>query len=208
MASDDSSESTDGLVDRPRGFLTKGDKEFLRGASSKEMTKNTWNQRRFQIRRRARNAIIDFILLNNLPDRDIELIFGNYDDSTETVEEAVVNLLAGDTYLTYGLTNFFELLTIGIGPSKAQALFLDGLTSGVDYLGARSEEVLLNYETHDRFIIIQEEGHVPLDQIQERFEEGEEISGRELEILSATGRITPEEHMAKYEEMVMSGFKD
>lgn len=208
MGSEDSSKSADGLVDRPRGFLTKGDKEFLTGTSSSEMTKNTWNQRRFQIRRRARNAIIDFLLLSNLPDKDIELIFGNYDDSAESPEEAVADLVAGDTYLTYGLIDFFELLTVGMGPSKTQALFLNGLTSGVDYLSARSEGVLLNYELEERMITVQDEGHTPLDQIEKRFEEGEEVSGRELDVLAATGRITNDEYVNKYTEMVMQGLED
>ena len=136
------------------------------------------------------------------------MIFGNYDNSVESPEEAVADLLTGDPYISYGLMDFFELLTVGIGPSRAQALFLDGLTSGVDYLSARSEGVLLNYELEDRMITVQDEGHTPLDQIEKRFEEGEEVSGRELDVLAATGRITNDEYVNKYTEMVMQGLED
>lgn len=208
MGSENPSKSGDSLVDRPKGFLTKGDKEFLTGVSTGEMSKNAWNQRRFQIRRRARNALIDFNLLSNLPDKDVELIFGNYDSSTQSAEEAMVDLLVGDTYLTHGLIDLFEMLTIGIGPSKTQALFIRGLTSGIDHLGARSDEVLLNYDINEEMITVHEEGHTPLNEIEGKFEQEEDLTIRELDVLASTGRISQEEYIQNYREMFLSGLQE
>lgn len=69
----------DTLVDRPRGFLTQHDREYLLGWHD-DMTDNYENQKRYQIRERFRNAMFDFHFVSEyLSDRDKRLLWKEID---------------------------------------------------------------------------------------------------------------------------------
>lgn len=53
----------DDLVERNRGFLTKHDRKYLRGRLD-EMDDNTEHQKRYQIRERFRQAMLDFYFMS------------------------------------------------------------------------------------------------------------------------------------------------
>lgn len=72
-------------VDRPRGILTKADREFLLGERTYD-SEQTKQNTRARIRQRLQNAILDLKLLNHtLHDRDLDLVFGvNEEEVAET----------------------------------------------------------------------------------------------------------------------------
>jgi hypothetical protein len=65
--------------DRSRGFLTQHDREYLLGQHD-EMSDNYENQKRYQIRERFRNAMLDFYYMSEyLSDRDKRLLWPEID---------------------------------------------------------------------------------------------------------------------------------
>lgn len=76
-------------VDRDRGILTKRDRRFLRGELEEELTDNEFNQKRYQIRQRFRNAMYDFhILYKSLSLQDVNLLWDEIDNWVYLSEEA------------------------------------------------------------------------------------------------------------------------
>lgn len=68
-------------VDRPRGILTKSDREYLLGEASIEPQSDSERHVRRRIRERIRNAILDFTLIfENLEGRDRRQIFEGTDE--------------------------------------------------------------------------------------------------------------------------------
>lgn len=64
------------LIDRERGILTQGDKEFLVNGPDDDLTDNARNVRYHEMRKRIENAIYDFyILAQYLPTKHIQQIF-------------------------------------------------------------------------------------------------------------------------------------
>ena len=93
MADDDrvsvSGEELTPKDDRPRGFLSVDDREFLRGKKEFKHVESNANARA-RIRERTVNALLDFVLVENyIEDRDRKRIFDSfdankiYDDDTE-----------------------------------------------------------------------------------------------------------------------------
>ncbi|MFA9517723.1 hypothetical protein ACERIT_10985 [Halopenitus sp. H-Gu1] len=104
--------------DRPRGILTPSDREFLLGRKT-DYTDHSKKQKRNRIRRRVRNAVIDFsILFEYLESRDRETIF-DPDDDREAYSQGIVDMLG---FLHLGLmgyhTPFNELLSEGVGKAE------------------------------------------------------------------------------------------
>jgi len=69
----------DQYLDRERGMLTTRDREFLLDYRFEDqLSSNAYNQKRFQIRKRTKNGILDFYSLFGLPQTDIEKILEDY----------------------------------------------------------------------------------------------------------------------------------
>lgn len=67
-------------VERDRGFLTQRDRRFLLGELDDELSDNSITQKRYQIRKRIQNAMLDFWFLNNtLSTHDISLLWEDTD---------------------------------------------------------------------------------------------------------------------------------
>ncbi|MGB9965684.1 hypothetical protein [Halobacterium sp. CBA1126] len=79
--------------DRPRGILTPSDREFLLGQKT-DYTEHSKKQKRNRIRRRLRNAILDFsIIFEHLEERDREMVFDPDDDAREAYTRGITNML-------------------------------------------------------------------------------------------------------------------
>ena len=69
------------LVERDRGILTEHDRRYLLGEFEGELSENAEYQKRYQIRQRIRNAIIDFqIISGGLDARDVNHLFEEFDE--------------------------------------------------------------------------------------------------------------------------------
>jgi hypothetical protein len=67
-------------VERDRGILTERDRRYLLGELNGELTRNAEYQKRFQIRQRIRNAMLDFWIINRyLPGQDAGMIWKETD---------------------------------------------------------------------------------------------------------------------------------
>jgi len=78
---------------RPRGILTPSDREFLLGHKT-DYTDHSKKQKRNRIRRRLRNAILDFsILFEHLEERDRETVFDPDDEAREAYTRGITNML-------------------------------------------------------------------------------------------------------------------
>ena len=92
-AADDTPDSLAYATDRERGILTPSDREFLVGTKT-DYTDHSKKQKRNRIRRRLRNAILDFtILFEHLEDRDRETVFNPEDDSREAYTQGIIDML-------------------------------------------------------------------------------------------------------------------
>lgn len=80
--------------DRPRGILSPADRKFLLGEADLESEQSRYDAR-YRIRRRVRNALLDFtLLLEHLEARDRDQVFDPPADRREAVTDGVVDALA------------------------------------------------------------------------------------------------------------------
>ena len=63
--------------DRPQGLLTYADRAYLLG-ETEPSSAAAERKKRQRIRRRVRNAIVDFSMLAELSWEDVELVFGDH----------------------------------------------------------------------------------------------------------------------------------
>ena len=97
--------------ERPRGILSSADRAFLLGTADLEGKQSEYDTR-YRIRRRIRNAILDFtILFEHLSERDRTQVFDSPDDEREDFSNAIVDSLA-----------FFYLGTEGYDPPRETLL--------------------------------------------------------------------------------------
>jgi RNase P protein component len=88
-----SSESLAYSAERGRGILTPSDREFLLGRKT-DYTDHSKKQKRNRIRRRLRNALLDFtILFEHLEERDRETVFNPEDDARDAYTKGITDLL-------------------------------------------------------------------------------------------------------------------
>ena len=125
--SDESDESLATSPDRDRGVLTQSDREFLLGRKS-GYTEQSRRQKRSRIRRRVRNALLDFtILFEHLDERDREMVFDPDDDHQEAYTRGITDVLGFLHLGTMGYyTPFKHMLAEGVNHAE-QAL------AGSDY---------------------------------------------------------------------------
>ena len=121
MSQDDVPESlrTAADSDRPRGILTPSDRDFLLGRKT-DYTDHSKKQKRNRIRRRVRNAILDFsILFEYLEERDRETVFDPDDEDRDAYTQGITDMLAFLHLGTMGYhTPFKDMLSEGVGKAE------------------------------------------------------------------------------------------
>lgn len=150
--------------ERGRGILTPSDREFLSGQKT-DYAKHSKKQKRNRIRRRLRNAVLDFtILFDHLEDHDREMVFASNDENREAFSRGITDGLA-----------FIYLGTTGYPVS-----FDDFLAMGVN----RSEQKLAgsDFRMVDVEFEVDRVGQIDVDEFLDKFEEKrfDELSGEEL----------------------------
>ena len=166
MTSDDVPDSleTAADADRPRGILTPSDRDFLLGRKT-DYTEHSKKQKRNRIRRRVRNAILDFsILFEYLEERDRNTVFDPDDEDREAYTQGITDMLAFLHLGTMGYyTPFKDMLSEGVGKAEQQL-------AGSDYR-------MVNVEFN-----VDPVGQIDVDEVVEKLENGEfaQITDTEL----------------------------
>jgi hypothetical protein len=106
-------------ADRPRGILTPSDRDFLLGRKT-DYTDHSKKQKRNRIRRRVRNAILDFsILFEYMEERDRNTVFDPDDDERDAYTQGITDTLAFLHLGTMGYyTPFNDMLSEGVGKAE------------------------------------------------------------------------------------------
>lgn len=121
MSKDDVPESLEAAADadRPRGILTPSDRDFLLGRKT-DYTEHSEKQKRNRIRRRVRNAVLDFsILFEYLEERDRETVFDPDDEERDAYTQGITDMLAFLHLGTMGYyTPFKDMLAEGVGKAE------------------------------------------------------------------------------------------
>ncbi|KTG11570.1 hypothetical protein AUR64_03470 [Haloprofundus marisrubri] len=162
----DDAETYDGLAysaDRDRGILTPSDREYLLGRKT-DYTDHSKKQKRNRIRRRLRNAILDFtILFEHLEARDRETLF-DPDDARDAYTQGITDMLA-----------FFHLGTMGY-----HTPFKDMLARGVNK--AEQELAGSDYRMVTVDFNVEPVGRIDVDDVVDKLEYGEfgELTDEEL----------------------------
>ncbi|MFC6614062.1 hypothetical protein ACFQAS_03660 [Halopenitus salinus] len=176
--------------DRARGILTPSDRDFLLGRKT-DYTEHSKKQKRNRIRRRVRNAMIDFsILFECLESRDRETIFDPDDEDREAYTQGIVDMLA---FLHLGSKGYhvpFErMLAEGVG--KAEQRMAD------------SEYRMVNVD-----FSVEPVGRIDVDEVIAKIEndEFEKLTDEELRafvrLLSMSEEFSPEETRESIKEHV------
>lgn len=197
MTQDDVPESMEMAVDsdRPRGILTPSDRDFLLGRKT-DYTDHSKKQKRNRIRRRVRNAILDFsILFSYLDERDRETVFDPDDEDREAYTQGITDVLAFLHLGTMGYyTPFKDMLSEGVRKAEQRL-------AGSDY---RMVNVEFNVEPV---------GQIDVDEVIEKLEAEEfaQISDEELRafvrLLTMSEEFSPESARALIEEN-LDGFAE
>lgn len=120
---EESPDATDDSIafsaDRERGILTPSDREFLLGRKT-DYTEHSKKQKRNRIRRRVRNAILDFtILFDYLEDRDRETVFNPESEARDDYTQGIVDMLG---FLHLGTMGYYVPFKhmLGQGVNRAE----------------------------------------------------------------------------------------
>ncbi|MCT9098008.1 hypothetical protein [Haloarchaeobius sp. HME9146] len=152
-------------ADRGRGILTPSDREFLLGRKT-DYTDHSKKQKRNRIRRRLRNAILDFtILFECLEERDRETVFNPDAEDREAYTQGITDMLAFLHLGTMGYyTPFKDMLAEGVNKAEQEL-------AGSDY---RMVTVDFNVEPV---------GQIDVDAVIDKLEDGdyEQVSDEELQ---------------------------
>ncbi|NHN61004.1 MULTISPECIES: hypothetical protein [Halorussus] len=137
VESSDDPDAEDSLAhsaDRGRGILTPSDREFLLGRKT-DYTEHSKKQKRNRIRRRIRNAILDFsILFEHLEDRDRETVFDPDDDARDAYTRGITDMLAFLHLGTMGYyTPFKHMLAQGVNKAEQELAGSDYRMVTVDF---------------------------------------------------------------------------
>lgn len=158
--------------DRDRGILTPTDREFLLGESEIESKSQSERNARARIRKRLRNAVLDFpILLEHLEDRDLKQVF----DPDVLWHEIDVAIPAGIGLLYLDDEEVFETRVLH---------------------GIKSAEIRKGYDA-DVTVDIEVDRELSIDRLAERVAEaGDEtdVTVRQLNVLLEAGEIDPERY--------------
>ncbi len=180
--------------DRPRGILTPSDREFLLGQKT-DYTEHSKKQKRNRIRRRLRNAILDFsIIFEHLEERDREMVFDPDDEAREAYTRGITNMLG---FLHLGTMGYYvpfkHMLAEGVNKAEQRL-------AGSDYR-------MVNVEFN-----VDPVGRIDVDDVIDKLDndEFEQLTGEELRafvrLLTESDEFSPdatrEELHAQMEEFV------
>jgi hypothetical protein len=199
MSQDDVPESlqTAADSDRPRGILTPSDRDFLIGRKT-DYTDHSKKQKRNRIRRRVRNAVLDFsILFEYMEERDRETVFDPDDEDRDAYTQGITDVLS-----------FLHLGTMGY-----HTPFKDMLSEGV----GKAEQRLAgsNYRMVDVEFNVEPVGQIDVDDVVEKLENEEfaQLTDEELRafvrLLTMSDGFSPEDtreeirdHVDEFAELV------
>ncbi|QLG60522.1 hypothetical protein [Halorarum salinum] len=166
MVQDDVPDALETAADaeRPRGILTPSDRDFLLGRKT-DYTDHSKKQKRNRIRRRVRNAVLDFsILFGYLEERDRNTVFDPDDEDREAYTQGITDMLAFLHLGTMGYyTPFKDMLSEGVGKAEQRL-------AGSDYR-------MVNVEFN-----VDPVGQIDVDEVVEKIENDEfaQITDAEL----------------------------
>ncbi|SEH47300.1 hypothetical protein SAMN05192561_102264 [Halopenitus malekzadehii] len=149
-------------ADRPRGILTPSDRDFLLGRKT-DYTEHSKKQKRNRIRRRIRNAVIDFsILFEHLEQRDRETVFDPKDEDREAFTQGVIDMLAFLHLGSMGYhTPFKEMLAEGVGKAEQRLAGSDfrmvNVEFNVDPVGQIDVDEVIEKIENDEFAQLTDE---------------------------------------------------
>ena len=150
--------------ERDRGILTPSDRAFLLGRKI-DYTEHSKKQKRNRIRRRVRNAILDFtILFDHLDERDRKTVFDPEDAERDAYTCGITDALA-----------FFHLGTMGYS-TPFKDMLARGVSKGEQEL-AGSDYRMVNVEFN-----VDPVGRIDVDSVVEKLDRGsfDEITDEEL----------------------------
>ncbi|WP_408957438.1 hypothetical protein [Natrinema sp. 74] len=192
MSQDDVPESlqTAADADRPRGILTPSDRDFLLGRKT-DYTDHSKKQKRNRIRRRVRNAILDFsILFEYMEERDRETVFDPDAEDRDAYTQGITDMLAFLHLGTMGYhTPFKDMLSEGVGKAEQRL--------------AGSNYRMVNVEFN-----VEPVGQIDVDEVVEKLENGEfaQLTDEELRafvrLLTMSDGFSPEEAREEIKDRV------
>jgi hypothetical protein len=171
----------DDVIDRPPGILTPEQRRLLLGEGDEELSKEAVRSRRYRIRRRVKEAVTDFLILNYLPDQDQKIVFEEYADATtiKQLEDA------------YSFDKIHGMLFL-FSRNMERELFLEFLSEGVE------RRISVDHRRRGEHADVEVGFDISiettsLDELKNRFDAREELAASELRSLFGSGRITLEE---------------
>lgn len=173
--------------DRPRGILSKADRQYLRGKKSYS-SEQSERDARYRIRERIKNSILDFtLLINHLDDRDREQIFASskpdvLSEETELNEQHLTNVVEGAMFL-HGIEDAITFFYLGLGDihQSFEPVLEKSVENAEKKKGMDVEHVLVEIEIQER--------NPDLTDLIERFESGEAVTEEELKQLIHSNEI-------------------
>ncbi|MDQ2055968.1 MULTISPECIES: hypothetical protein [Halobellus] len=176
-------------LERDRGMLTKKDREYLLGEQP-DINEHTETQKRHRIRKRVRNALLDFPLLRHMQTRDRNLIF----EDLNVGEDGP----SGDVDLYYSIVDMIQFAYIGLKEQDADAKrpVASAIWNVESVFPQMYEDEWVDVEV-DITVDIKES--VDLEAAIEKLRRGEDITSGEAWALLDAGRITPNEFKQIYE---------
>ena len=183
MSQDDVPESLQAAADsdRPRGILTPSDRDFLLGRKT-DYTDHSKKQKRNRIRRRVRNAVLDFsILFEYMEERDRETVFDPNAQDRDAYTQGITDMLAFLHLGTMGYhTPFKDMLSEGVGKAEQRL--------------AGSNYRMVNVEFN-----VEPVGQIDVDEVVDKFENEEfaQLTDEELRafvrLLTMSDAFSPEQ---------------
>lgn len=181
--------------DRPRGILTQADREFLKG--KKELSsEQSRRDARYRIRQRLRNAFLDFsILLRNLDRRDREQIFapveefqnGLGDSMNRELDRDRISEIMEDVMVSKGISDSMAFTYLGIGDANQsfETMLKSAISDAEEERGYVVDNVQITIDI--------ERGQADIEEIVQRFEQGEGLSESEMSTLLRSDRFELDE---------------
>lgn len=176
--------------ERPRGMLTDNDRKYLLGQkdfSGYETPKKVEQQQQYRIRKRLRNAIIDFALVaEKMSDAEVEQAFSPL---------LVDDLDAEGKWMFEGYSSLLYLYWLVLPTSADEESFTDEneRLRRLKYTTESGMQRALNFHTDGTAEVSISVDKVPAERLYEAFEERIPLTDRQLNMLLEEGHITEEE---------------
>jgi len=193
-------DSPEEFIDRPRGILTRQQREHLLGLLDEDLDEDAdaIRQRNYRIRRHIRHSLIDFVVLSQVTDPAITQVFDDFDRDTgsESPHDQ-------DSELAEGIDALFEFLYYHLGTADAsESAFHWFLDQGVrDALGRLNAEEGASVYPKYVYTVTGLEHKVPLEKVKEDYEAGEFVFHEEIDQLYLADVLSYSEMKDAHEEL-------